>query len=152
MVKSIGGLLGLTVIGGFFLYWRVIPSRVPWVLRGLEKLYVPIVRVLGGLVSYRAVLWVSRAVRGSKPVEGLLRRMWFLPLLSTKYNRLSAIKSRLAYTKLAGAGWIEYYGPQGVRGAFLERRRIFQKGQHRVVVRGYLVTMVFRVSLMLLLC
>nr|DAZ91205.1 TPA_asm: ND5 [Echinogammarus berilloni] len=152
VVKSMGILLGLTVMGGFFLYWSVIPSSLPWVLSGLEKLYVPMVSVLGGLVSYSAVLWVSSAVSGSKSVEGLLSSMWFLPLLSTKYNSLSAMKSSLAYTKLAGAGWMEYYGPQGVSGAFLESSSIFQKGQHSVMVSGYLITMVFSVSLMLFLC
>nr|QWC54433.1 NADH dehydrogenase subunit 5 [Gammarus lacustris] len=141
MMKSLSVLFLAALVSGFFLYWAAIPVVSPSYLSDWEKMFVVLVSVLGGVLSYMFLQKSSMPkLMGVKLAEMMASGMWFMPFLSTKFPSAGAVGSGFYGMKFMDLGWFEYYGGQGGRQGFMAASSVLQKGQSSVMVSSFMLT------------
>nr|YP_010022700.1 NADH dehydrogenase subunit 5 [Sarcophaga diminuta]QOP39548.1 NADH dehydrogenase subunit 5 [Sarcophaga diminuta] len=115
MLKSMMGLLILSIFGGSMLSWLIFPIPMVIVLPYYLKLLTLIVCIVGGLMGYlisSVSLFFSNKALNNYNSSYFLGSMWFMPYISTYgIMNYSLIVGSLA-VKSFDQGWSEYFGGQ----------------------------------------
>nr|YP_009560267.1 NADH dehydrogenase subunit 5 [Oxysarcodexia varia]QAA79178.1 NADH dehydrogenase subunit 5 [Oxysarcodexia varia] len=115
MLKSMMGLLILSIFGGSMLSWLIFPSPLVVVLPDYLKLLTLFVCIVGGLSGYLisniSLFFFNKALNNYNS-SYFLGSMWFMPYISTYgIMNYSLIVGQLA-VKSFDQGWSEYFGGQ----------------------------------------
>nr|QXG15694.1 NADH dehydrogenase subunit 5 [Sarcophaga depressifrons] len=115
MLKSMMGLLILSIFGGSMLSWLIFPSPLVIVLPCYLKLLTLFVCVVGGLVGYLisnvSLFFFNKALNNYNS-SYFLGSMWFMPYISTYgIMNYSLVVGKLVF-KTFDQGWSEYFGGQ----------------------------------------
>lgn len=111
-------ILGLgAILGGSVLRWILFPECYIICLRGVIKIIVLIVRILGGLIGYILnfirVNYLLKRIYNYKSVV-IIGSIWFMPLLRTLKLSEKSLNIGFQIEKVADKGWFEFYGGQGL--------------------------------------
>nr|YP_009437853.1 NADH dehydrogenase subunit 5 [Sarcophaga misera]ATG33300.1 NADH dehydrogenase subunit 5 [Sarcophaga misera] len=115
MLKSMMGLLILSIFGGSMLSWLIFPSPMVVVLPFYLKLLTLFVCIVGGLMGYLisnvSLFFFNKALNNYNS-SYFLGSMWFMPYIST-YGIMNypLVVGKLA-VKSFDQGWSEYFGGQ----------------------------------------
>nr|YP_010022583.1 NADH dehydrogenase subunit 5 [Sarcophaga carnaria]QOP39431.1 NADH dehydrogenase subunit 5 [Sarcophaga carnaria] len=115
MLKSMMGLLILSIFGGSMLSWLIFPSPLVIVLPFYLKLLTLFVCIVGGLSGYlisNVSLFFFNSALNNYDSSYFLGFMWFMPYISTYgIMNYSLIVGKLV-VKSFDQGWSEYFGGQ----------------------------------------
>nr|YP_009504365.1 NADH dehydrogenase subunit 5 [Graphomya rufitibia]AWX64112.1 NADH dehydrogenase subunit 5 [Graphomya rufitibia] len=115
MLKSMLGLMIMSIIGGSILSWLIFPSPLVIVLPLSLKLLTLFVCVIGGLMGYFlsnvSLLFFNKAFYFYNFVY-FLGSMWFMPYISTYGIINYPLKMGSLVVKTFDQGWSEYFGGQ----------------------------------------
>nr|YP_010022635.1 NADH dehydrogenase subunit 5 [Sarcophaga kentejana]QOP39483.1 NADH dehydrogenase subunit 5 [Sarcophaga kentejana] len=115
MLKSMMGLLILSIFGGSMLSWLIFPSPLVIVLPYYLKLLTLFVCIVGGLMGYlisNVSLFFFNKALNNYDSSYFLGSMWFMPYISTYgIMNYSLIVGKLV-VKSFDQGWSEYFGGQ----------------------------------------
>nr|QUL58805.1 NADH dehydrogenase subunit 5 [Sarcophaga polystylata] len=115
MLKSMMGLLILSIFGGSMLSWLIFPSPLVIVLPFYLKLLTLFVCIVGGLMGYlisNVSLFFFNSALNNYNSSYFLGSMWFMPYISTYgIMNYSLIVGKLI-VKSFDQGWSEYFGGQ----------------------------------------
>ncbi len=144
-------LIGLT--SGYFFYWVFLWTPHAITLPSLIKYRVLLIMLIRGTTASLA-LKINKTLRftsikGAILMRGL-RKIWFLPFLSTKPAILATIRIRSASSELLDKGWLELYPPQKGRMVFARLSQWTKKRQTTLLIRAYLMTSLVALILVLL--
>nr|YP_009236443.1 NADH dehydrogenase subunit 5 [Muscina levida]AMH85741.1 NADH dehydrogenase subunit 5 [Muscina levida] len=115
MLKSMMGLLILSIFGGSMLSWLIFPTPMLVILPNYLKLLTLFVCIMGGLMGYFisniSFFFVNKAFKNYH-FSYFLGSMWFMPSISTYgiINYSLLISNFLV--KSFDQGWSEYFGGQ----------------------------------------
>nr|YP_010022752.1 NADH dehydrogenase subunit 5 [Sarcophaga jacobsoni]QOP39600.1 NADH dehydrogenase subunit 5 [Sarcophaga jacobsoni] len=115
MLKSMMGLLVLSIFGGSMLSWLIFPSPMVIILPFYLKMLTLFVCIVGGLMGYLisnvSLFFFNKALNNYNS-SYFLGSMWFMPYISS-YGIMSypLIVGKLA-VKSFDQGWSEYFGGQ----------------------------------------
>nr|YP_010022596.1 NADH dehydrogenase subunit 5 [Sarcophaga josephi]QOP39444.1 NADH dehydrogenase subunit 5 [Sarcophaga josephi] len=115
MLKSMMGLLFLSIFGGSMLSWLIFSSPMLIILPYYLKLLTLFVCIMGGLMGYLisniSLFFFNKALSNYKS-SYFLGSMWFMPYISTYgIMNYSLIVGKLV-VKSFDQGWSEYFGGQ----------------------------------------
>nr|QAA79152.1 NADH dehydrogenase subunit 5 [Oxysarcodexia thornax] len=115
MLKSMMGLLILSIFGGSMLSWLIFPSPMVVVLPFYLKFLTLFVCIVGGLSGYlisNVSLFFFNSALNNYNSSYFLGSMWFMPYIST-YGIMNypLIVGQMA-VKSFDQGWSEYFGGQ----------------------------------------
>nr|YP_010022778.1 NADH dehydrogenase subunit 5 [Sarcophaga cetu]QOP39626.1 NADH dehydrogenase subunit 5 [Sarcophaga cetu] len=115
MLKSMMGLLILSIFGGSMLSWLIFPSPLVIILPIYLKLLTLFVCIVGGIMGYLisnvSFFFFNKALNNYNS-SYFLGSMWFMPYISTYgIMNYSLIIGKLA-VKSFDQGWSEYFGGQ----------------------------------------
>lgn len=115
ILKSILGLIILSIIGGRILRWIIFPTPLVIILPIYLKLLTLFVCIIGGIIGYLmskvSLIFYNKALNYYN-ISNFLGSIWFMPYIST-YGIInySLIVGKLS-VKVLDQGWREYFGGQ----------------------------------------
>nr|YP_009772347.1 NADH dehydrogenase subunit 5 [Sarcophaga tuberosa]QIT03252.1 NADH dehydrogenase subunit 5 [Sarcophaga tuberosa] len=150
MLKSMMGLLILSIFGGSMLSWLIFPSPMVIVLPFYLKLLTLFVCIVGGLMGYlisNASLFFLNKALNNYNSSYFLGSMWFMPYIST-YGIMSysLIVGKLV-VKSFDQGWSEYFGGQQLYYNLVKNSQLNQVLQNNNL-KVYLLTFVLWIVVM----
>nr|QNE85492.1 NADH dehydrogenase subunit 5 [Sarcophaga haemorrhoa] len=156
MLKSMMGLLILSIFGGSMLSWLIFSSPLVIVLPYYLKLLTLFVCIVGGLVGYllsSVSLFFFNKALSSYNMSYFLGSMWFMPYIST-YGILNypLLVGKLA-VKSFDQGWSEYFGGQQLYYSLVKNsqfNQMLQNNNLKVYLLSFIVWVV--VMYMFMIC
>nr|AMH85403.1 NADH dehydrogenase subunit 5 [Hydrotaea sp. ACMJ-2016] len=152
MLKSMMGLLIMSIIGGSMLSWLIFPTPVVIILPKLMKLLTLIVCIIGGLMGYlisNISLFFNNKALNNYNMSYFLGSMWFMPYIST-YGMMNypLIVGKMV-VKSFDQGWSEYFGGQQLYFNLIKNSQFNQMLQNNNL-KIYLLTFVFWIIILYL--
>nr|QLY89948.1 NADH dehydrogenase subunit 5 [Nanna fasciata] len=115
MLKSMLGLLILSIFGGSMLNWLIFVTPVVVVLPIILKLMTLFVCIMGGLMGYMisniSFFFFNKALNNYN-ISYFLGSMWFMPYISTYGIINYPLVVGNMMNKIFDQGWSEYFGGQ----------------------------------------
>nr|QNE85577.1 NADH dehydrogenase subunit 5 [Pegomya bicolor] len=115
MLKSMMGLLILSIFGGSLLSWLIFPTPLVIILPYYLKLLTLLVCIIGGLIGYfisNISLFFYNKSLNYYNLSYFLGSMWFMPYIST-YGLINfSLMTGKIVVKSFDQGWSEYFGGQ----------------------------------------
>nr|YP_009772334.1 NADH dehydrogenase subunit 5 [Sarcophaga brevicornis]QIT03215.1 NADH dehydrogenase subunit 5 [Sarcophaga brevicornis] len=150
MLKSMMGLLILSIFGGSMLSWLIFPSPLVIVLPSYLKLLTLFVCIVGGLMGYlisNVSLFFFNKALNNYNFSYFLGSMWFMPYIST-YGIMNypLIIGKLV-VKSFDQGWSEYFGGQQLYYNLVKNSQLNQVLQNNNL-KVYLLTFVLWIVIM----
>nr|YP_010022843.1 NADH dehydrogenase subunit 5 [Sarcophaga shnitnikovi]QOP39691.1 NADH dehydrogenase subunit 5 [Sarcophaga shnitnikovi] len=145
MLKSMMGLLILSIFGGSMLSWLIFPSPLVIVLPYYLKLMTLFVCIVGGLTGYlismTSLFFFNKALN-NYDMSYFLGSMWFMPYIST-YGIMNypLIVGKLV-VKSFDQGWSEYFGGQQLYYSLVKNSQLNQMMQNNNL-KIYLLSFIF---------
>nr|QUL58779.1 NADH dehydrogenase subunit 5 [Sarcophila rasnitzyni] len=145
MLKSMLGLLILSIFGGSMLSWLIFPTPVVVVLPYYLKLLTLFVCILGGLMGYlisNVSFYFYNKALNNYHSSYFLGSMWFMPYIST-YGIInySLILGKMV-VKSFDQGWSEYFGGQQLYHNLVKNSQLNQMLQNNNL-KIYLLSFIF---------
>nr|YP_010025566.1 NADH dehydrogenase subunit 5 [Sarcophila latifrons]QOQ35865.1 NADH dehydrogenase subunit 5 [Sarcophila latifrons] len=145
MLKSMLGLLVLSIFGGSMLSWLIFPTPLVVVLPYYLKLLTLFVCILGGLSGYlisNVSLYFYNKALNNYHSSYFLGSMWFMPYIST-YGIInySLVLGKMV-VKSFDQGWSEYFGGQQLYYNLVKNSQLNQMLQNNNL-KIYLLSFVF---------
>nr|QNE85473.1 NADH dehydrogenase subunit 5 [Haematobosca stimulans] len=145
MLKSMMGLLILSIFGGSMLSWLIFPTPVLIMLPKFLKLLTLFVCIVGGLVGYLisnvSNFFFNKALNNYNS-STFLGSMWFMPHIST----YGIVNYPLLIGKLSiksfDQGWSEYFGGQQLYLSLVKNSQFNQMLQNNNL-KIYLLSFIF---------
>nr|AIZ03399.1 NADH dehydrogenase subunit 5 [Haematobia irritans] len=145
MLKSMMGLLILSIFGGSMLSWLIFPTPTVIILPKSLKLLTLFVCIIGGLMGYLisnvSLFFYNKALNNYNS-SYFLGSMWFMPYIST----YGIINYPLLVGKLSiktfDQGWSEYFGGQQLYYNLIKNSQFNQMLQNNNL-KIYLLSFVF---------
>nr|YP_010169253.1 NADH dehydrogenase subunit 5 [Sarcophaga tsinanensis]QRZ04175.1 NADH dehydrogenase subunit 5 [Sarcophaga tsinanensis] len=150
MLKSMMGLLVLSIFGGSMLSWLIFSSPLVIVLPSYLKLLTLFVCIMGGLMGYLisniSFFFFNKALNMYNS-SYFLGSMWFMPYIST-YGIMNypLVVGKLA-VKSFDQGWSEYFGGQQLYYNLVKNSQLNQMLQNNNL-KVYLLSFVLWVLVM----
>nr|AMH85390.1 NADH dehydrogenase subunit 5 [Stomoxys calcitrans] len=150
MLKSMMGLLILSIFGGSMLSWLIFPSPMVIILPKTLKLLTLFVCIIGGMVGYLisnvSLFFMNKALNNYK-FSYFLGSMWFMPYIST-YGIINypLIVGKLS-VKSFDQGWSEYFGGQQLYYNLVKNSQLNQMLQNNNL-KIYLLSFIFWVIIL----
>nr|UPX88337.1 NADH dehydrogenase subunit 5 [Lucilia silvarum] len=150
MLKSMMGLLMLSIFGGSMLSWLIFPTPVVVVLPFYLKLLTLFVCIMGGvmgyMVSHISLFFYNKALN-SYNFSYFLGSMWFMPYIST-YGIInySLIVGNMV-VKSFDQGWSEYFGGQQLYLNLVKNSQLNQMLQNNNL-KIYLLSFIFWIMIL----
>nr|YP_007026232.1 NADH dehydrogenase subunit 5 [Chrysomya albiceps]AFV08292.1 NADH dehydrogenase subunit 5 [Chrysomya albiceps]AMH85715.1 NADH dehydrogenase subunit 5 [Chrysomya albiceps] len=150
MLKSMMGLLILSIFGGSMLSWLIFPTPVLVVLPMYLKLLTMFVCIVGGVSGYMisnvSLFFYNKALNNYNS-SYFLGSMWFMPYIST-YGIInySLIVGKLV-VKSFDQGWSEYFGGQQLYYNLVKNSQLNQMLQNNNL-KIYLLSFVFWIMIL----
>nr|UJG45157.1 NADH dehydrogenase subunit 5 [Delia platura] len=152
MLKSMLGLLILSIFGGSMLSWLIFSSPVMVVLPFMLKLLTLFVCIMGGLSGYlisNISLFFFNSALNNYNTSYFLGSMWFMPYIST----YGIINYPLIIGKLMlksfDQGWSEYFGGQQLYYNLVKNSQLNQMVQNNNL-KIYLLSFIFWIMILYL--
>nr|YP_009937134.1 NADH dehydrogenase subunit 5 [Subclytia rotundiventris]QNT26370.1 NADH dehydrogenase subunit 5 [Subclytia rotundiventris] len=150
MLKSMLGLLILSIFGGSMLSWLIFPSPYVLVLPMYMKLLTLLICIMGGFCGYlisKISLFFFNKAMNMYNVSNFLGSMWFMPYIST-YGLInySLIMGKMV-VKIFDQGWSEYFGGQQLYYNLIKNSQLNQMLQNNDL-KIYLLSFVFWVMIL----
>nr|DAZ91231.1 TPA_asm: ND5 [Gammarus fossarum] len=139
VLVSVFCLFVASLLSGFVMYWVGLPILSVCYLGGVQKVFIVVASLLGGVLSYSYMQSSNMKFGGLKLVEMLVGMMWFMPSLSVNSPYLCLFCGQIGF-KVVDSGWFEYYGGRGGRVCLLSVSEAMQISQKSVMVKGYMVS------------
>nr|QNE85784.1 NADH dehydrogenase subunit 5 [Musca autumnalis] len=145
MLKSMMGLLVLSIVGGSMLNWLIFPTPEVIILPLNLKLLTLFVCIIGGFMGYMisnvSLFFMNKALMNYNS-SYFLGSMWFMPYIST-YGIInySLILGKLSI-KSFDQGWSEYFGGQQLYYNLAKNSQLNQMLQNNNL-KIYLLSFVF---------
>nr|YP_009772321.1 NADH dehydrogenase subunit 5 [Hydrotaea dentipes]QIT03202.1 NADH dehydrogenase subunit 5 [Hydrotaea dentipes] len=152
MLKSMMGLLIMSIIGGSMLSWLIFPTPVVIILPKLMKLLTLIVCIIGGLFGYyisNVSLFFSNNSFNNYNMSYFLGSMWFMPYISTYGMMNYPLIIGKMVVKSFDQGWSEYFGGQQLYLNLIKNSQFNQMMQNNNL-KIYLLTFVFWIIILYL--
>nr|YP_010371921.1 NADH dehydrogenase subunit 5 [Peleteria iavana]UOX27101.1 NADH dehydrogenase subunit 5 [Peleteria iavana] len=114
MLKSMMGLLILSIFGGSMLSWLIFPTPIVIILPYYLKLLTMFVCIMGGMMGYKISmisLFFYNKAYNMYHSSYFLGSMWFMPYIST-YGIINHFLMMGTMVKCFDQGWSEYFGGQ----------------------------------------
>nr|YP_010022674.1 NADH dehydrogenase subunit 5 [Lucilia papuensis]QOP39522.1 NADH dehydrogenase subunit 5 [Lucilia papuensis] len=152
MLKSMLGLLILSIFGGSMLSWLIFPTPVVVVLPSYLKLLTLFVCIIGGVSGYmisNISLFFYNSALNNYNFSYFLGSMWFMPYIST-YGIInySLIVGNMV-VKSFDQGWSEYFGGQQLYLSLVKNSQLNQMLQNNNL-KIYLLSFIFWVMILYL--
>nr|QXI83506.1 NADH dehydrogenase subunit 5 [Neomyia cornicina] len=150
MLKSMMGLLLLSIFGGSMLSWLIFSTPVVIILPLSLKLLTMFVCIVGGMVGYMisniSLYFVNKSLNNYN-FSYFLGSMWFMPYIST-YGiiNFSLILGKISI-KTFDQGWSEYFGGQQLYNNLVENSQLNQILQNNNL-KIYLLSFIFWVIIL----
>nr|YP_010022713.1 NADH dehydrogenase subunit 5 [Sarcophaga plotnikovi]QOP39561.1 NADH dehydrogenase subunit 5 [Sarcophaga plotnikovi] len=150
MLKSMMGLLILSIFGGSMLSWLIFPSPLVIVLPYYLKLLTLLVCIVGGLSGYLissvSIFFFNKALNNYNS-SNFLGSMWFMPYISTYgIMNYSLIIGKLV-VKSFDQGWSEYFGGQQLYYSLVKNSQLNQMLQNNNL-KVYLLSFILWIVVM----
>nr|YP_010025553.1 NADH dehydrogenase subunit 5 [Sarcophaga pauciseta]QOQ35852.1 NADH dehydrogenase subunit 5 [Sarcophaga pauciseta] len=133
MLKSMMGLLILSILGGSMLSWLIFPSPMMVVLPYYLKLLTLMVCIIGGLmgylVSHISLFFFNKALNNYNS-SYFLGSMWFMPYISTYGVMSYSLILGKMVVKSFDLGWSEYFGGQQLYNSLVKNSQLNQMLQN----------------------
>nr|YP_009491528.1 NADH dehydrogenase subunit 5 [Musca sorbens]AWI48588.1 NADH dehydrogenase subunit 5 [Musca sorbens]QAB45352.1 NADH dehydrogenase subunit 5 [Musca sorbens] len=150
MLKSMMGLLILSIVGGSMLSWLIFPTPEVIILPLNLKLLTLFVCIVGGLMGYMisnvSLFFMNKALMNYNS-SYFLGSMWFMPYIST----YGIINYPLVLGKMSiksfDQGWSEYFGGQQLYYNLIKNSQLNQMLQNNNL-KIYLLSFVFWVVIL----
>nr|YP_009236430.1 NADH dehydrogenase subunit 5 [Lucilia coeruleiviridis]AMH85559.1 NADH dehydrogenase subunit 5 [Lucilia coeruleiviridis] len=145
MLKSMMGLLILSIFGGSMLSWLIFPTPVVVVLPFYLKLLTLFVCIVGGVSGYMisnvSLFFYNKALNNYNS-SYFLGSMWFMPYISTYgiINYFLVVGNMVV--KSFDQGWSEYFGGQQLYTILIKNSQLNQMLQNNNL-KIYLLSFVF---------
>nr|QNE85564.1 NADH dehydrogenase subunit 5 [Botanophila fugax] len=150
MLKSMLGLLILSIFGGSMLNWLIFPTPLVVVLPPILKLLTLFVCIVGGisgyLISNISLFFFNKALNNYNS-SYFLGSMWFMPYIST-YGIInySLIVGKMV-VKSFDQGWSEYFGGQQLYLNLVKNSQLNQMLQNNNL-KIYLLSFIFWIMIL----
>nr|YP_010997406.1 NADH dehydrogenase subunit 5 [Lucilia cuprina]UZX50252.1 NADH dehydrogenase subunit 5 [Lucilia cuprina]UZX50291.1 NADH dehydrogenase subunit 5 [Lucilia cuprina] len=150
MLKSMMGLLILSIFGGSMLSWLIFPTPMVVVLPSYLKLLTLFVCVVGGIMGYMishvSLFFYNKALNNYN-FSYFLGSMWFMPYIST-YGIInySLIVGNMV-VKSFDQGWSEYFGGQQLYLNLIKNSQLNQMLQNNNL-KIYLLSFIFWIMIL----
>nr|UOU85221.1 NADH dehydrogenase subunit 5 [Hylemyza partita] len=150
MLKSMMGLLILSIFGGSMLSWLIFPTPVVVVLPSLLKLLTLFVCIVGGisgyLISNISLFFFNKALNNYN-MSYFLGSMWFMPYISTYGIINYSLIVGSMVVKSFDQGWSEYFGGQKLYLNLLKNSQLNQMLQNNNL-KIYLLSFIFWIMIL----
>nr|AMH85325.1 NADH dehydrogenase subunit 5 [Musca domestica] len=145
MLKSMMGLLILSIVGGSMLSWLIFPTPEVIILPLNLKLLTLFVCIIGGLMGYlisNVSLFFMNKALSNYNFSYFLGSMWFMPYIST-YGIINypLILGKMSI-KSFDQGWFEYFGGQQLYYNLVKNSQLNQMLQNNNL-KIYLLSFIF---------
>nr|YP_007026323.1 NADH dehydrogenase subunit 5 [Hemipyrellia ligurriens]AFV08591.1 NADH dehydrogenase subunit 5 [Hemipyrellia ligurriens] len=152
MLKSMMGLLILSIFGGSMLSWLIFPTPMVVVLPFYLKLLTLFVCLVGGVSGYmisKVSLFFYNKALSNYNSSYFLGSMWFMPYIST-YGIInySLIVGNMM-VKVFDQGWSEYFGGQQLYMNLVKNSQLNQMLQNNNL-KIYLLSFIFWIMILYL--
>nr|QCU46696.1 NADH dehydrogenase subunit 5 [Lucilia sericata] len=150
MLKSMMGLLILSIFGGSMLSWLIFPTPMVVVLPFYLKLLTLFVCIVGGIMGYMisnvSLFFYNKALNNYN-FSYFLGSMWFMPYIST-YGIInySLIVGNMV-VKSFDQGWSEYFGGQQLYLNLVKNSQLNQMLQNNNL-KIYLLSFIFWIMIL----
>nr|QCU46703.1 NADH dehydrogenase subunit 5 [Lucilia sericata] len=150
MLKSMMGLLILSIFGGSMLSWLIFPTPMVVVLPSYLKLLTLFVCIVGGVMGYMisnvSLFFYNKALNNYN-FSYFLGSMWFMPYIST-YGIInySLIVGNMV-VKSFDQGWSEYFGGQQLYLNLVKNSQLNQMLQNNNL-KIYLLSFIFWIMIL----
>nr|QCU46668.1 NADH dehydrogenase subunit 5 [Lucilia sericata]QCU46675.1 NADH dehydrogenase subunit 5 [Lucilia sericata]QCU46766.1 NADH dehydrogenase subunit 5 [Lucilia sericata]QCU46780.1 NADH dehydrogenase subunit 5 [Lucilia sericata] len=150
MLKSMMGLLILSIFGGSMLSWLIFPTPMVVVLPSYLKLLTLFVCIVGGIMGYMishvSLFFYNKALNNYN-FSYFLGSMWFMPYIST-YGIInySLIVGNMV-VKSFDQGWSEYFGGQQLYLNLVKNSQLNQMLQNNNL-KIYLLSFIFWIMIL----
>nr|QCU46619.1 NADH dehydrogenase subunit 5 [Lucilia sericata] len=150
MLKSMMGLLILSIFGGSMLSWLIFPTPMVVVLPSYLKLLTLFVCIVGGIMGYiisHVSLFFYNKALNNYNFSYFLGSMWFMPYIST-YGIInySLIVGNMV-VKSFDQGWSEYFGGQQLYLNLVKNSQLNQMLQNNNL-KIYLLSFIFWIMIL----
>nr|AMH85544.1 NADH dehydrogenase subunit 5 [Lucilia cuprina] len=151
MLKSMMGLLILSIFGGSMLSWLIFPTPMVVVLPSYLKLLTLFVCVVGGIMGYMishvSLFFYNKALNNYN-FSYFLGSMWFMPYIST-YGIInySLIVGNMV-VKSFDQGWSEYFGGQQLYLNLVKNSQFTQTISYEVSLALVLLSFIFWIMIL----
>nr|YP_010596272.1 NADH dehydrogenase subunit 5 [Taxigramma karakulensis]WAJ60517.1 NADH dehydrogenase subunit 5 [Taxigramma karakulensis] len=153
MLKSMIGLLIMSIIGGSMLVWLIFPTPMVVILPFYLKMLTLFVCLIGGLMGYlisNVSLFFFNKSFNNYNLSTFLGSMWFMPYISTYGVINYSLVLGKINLKSFDQGWSEYFGGQQLFYMLMENSQKNQLMQNNNL-SIYLLNFVFWVFILYLL-
>nr|WPN85819.1 NADH dehydrogenase subunit 5 [Caiusa sp.] len=150
MLKSMMGLLILSIFGGSMLSWLIFSTPVVVVLPSYLKLLTLFVCIVGGLMGYMisniSLFFYNKALNNYNS-SYFLGSMWFMPYISTYGIINYSLMVGNMVVKSFDQGWSEYFGGQQLYLNLVKNSQLNQMLQNNSL-KIYLLSFVFWIMIL----
>nr|UOU85273.1 NADH dehydrogenase subunit 5 [Cynomya mortuorum] len=150
MLKSMMGLLILSIFGGSMLSWLIFPTPVVVVLPYYLKLLTLFVCIVGGvsgyLISNISLFFYNKALNNYNS-SYFLGSMWFMPYISTYGIINYSLVIGSMTVKSFDQGWSEYFGGQQLYLNLVKNSQLNQMLQNNNL-KIYLLSFIFWIMIL----
>nr|QGW14916.1 NADH dehydrogenase subunit 5 [Calliphora nigribarbis] len=150
MLKSMMGLLILSIFGGSMLSWLIFPTPVVVVLPFYLKLLTLFVCIVGGisgyLISNISLFFYNKALNNYNS-SYFLGSMWFMPYISTYGIINYSLIIGSMTVKSFDQGWSEYFGGQQLYSNLVKNSQLNQMLQNNNL-KIYLLSFIFWIMIL----
>nr|AQV11451.1 NADH dehydrogenase subunit 5 [Mesomelena mesomelaena] len=150
MLKSMLGLLILSIFGGSMLSWLIFPTPVFVVLPYYLKLLTLFVCIIGGLMGYLisniSLFFYNKALNNYNS-SYFLGSMWFMPYISTYGVINYSLIVGSMVSKSFDQGWSEYFGGQQLYMNLIKSSQLNQMLQNNNL-KVYLLSFIFWIMIL----
>nr|YP_010730264.1 NADH dehydrogenase subunit 5 [Ceromasia rubrifrons]WEG23079.1 NADH dehydrogenase subunit 5 [Ceromasia rubrifrons] len=153
MLKSMLGLLVMSIFGGSMLNWLIFFTPSIIVLPLYLKLLTMLVCVTGGLMGYlisRVSYYYMNFSLNNYYLSYFLGFMWFMPYISTYGIMNNFLSVGMLVMKSFDQGWSEYFGGQNLYYNLVKKSLLNQSFQNNNL-KIYLLSFIFWIMIMCLL-
>nr|WEG23040.1 NADH dehydrogenase subunit 5 [Senometopia sp. 1 HNL-2023a] len=153
MLKSMVGLLILSIFGGSMLNWLIFSSPVVIILPFYLKLLTLFVCLMGGLMGYlisNINLFFFNKALSYYNSSFFVGSMWFMPYISTYGIINNMLMIGMLVSKSFDQGWSEYFGGQKLYYNLVNNSQLNQNLQNNNL-KIYLLSFIFWIMIMYML-
>nr|UOR16940.1 NADH dehydrogenase subunit 5 [Aplomya sp.] len=153
MLKSMMGLLILSIFGGSMLNWFIFSTPMFIILPLYLKLLTLFVCLIGGLMGYlisNVKLFYINKSFNSYNITYFLGSMWFMPYISTYGIINNMLMIGMMVNKSFDQGWSEYFGSQKLYYNLMKNSQLNQNLQNNNL-KIYMLSFIFWIMIICML-
>nr|UDF83698.1 NADH dehydrogenase subunit 5 [Vermileo comstocki] len=156
MLKSMIGLLIMSIVGGSMLSWLLFPSPqmicLPWFLKFLTLMVCILGGIFGYLISNVSLYFLNKSIMFYH-YSYFMGSMWFMPYISTYGCIKPWMWMGMLMSKGVDQGWSEYLGGQMIYQSmknYSSFHQVIQNNNLKIYLMTFLFWMIILLSVMMI--